>query len=193
MRNHITAARTLLCPKPTYLAGHRCTFNERRYLVARHHQQTVFLFGGDYSGEPQDFINLWFFDVMYNTWNKPSSSDDSQSRVSWPAFGAGTVSDLGVAYYYGVYLSNQSDPKWAGDPFMLNSLTLFDMNTLTWSNHTYKKTHRAEGTLHYLPASAHGMLVYLGGVETRNGNRTFVSQNTCDSTIPKLLPSRRQT
>lgn len=152
-----------------------------------------YLFGGEYSGEPQDFINLWFFDVMYNTWNKSSSSDDSQSRVSWPAFGAGTVSDSGVAYYYGGYLSNRSDPKWAGEPFMLNSLTSFDMNTRTWSNHTYDKTPRAEGTLHYLPASAQGMLVYLGGVETRNGNRVFVSQDICDSTIPNLLTSRRQT
>ena len=152
-----------------------------------------YLFGGEYSGEPQDFINLWFFDVMYNTWNKSSSSDDSQSRVSWPAFGAGTVSDSGVTYYYGGYLSNQSDPKWAGDPFMLNSLTSFDMNTRTWPNHTYDETPRAEGTLHCISASAHGMLVYLGGVETRNSNRTFVSQDICDSTIPNLLTSRRQT
>ncbi|KAF2993231.1 hypothetical protein E8E13_001565 [Curvularia kusanoi] len=40
------------------------------------------------------------------------------------------------------------------------------MNTQTWSNHSYDSTPRAAGTMHYIPASASGMLVYFGGVET---------------------------
>lgn len=135
-----------------------------------------YLFGGEYDGEPQTFTNLWFFDVIYNTWNKSSASDGSQSAVSWPAFGAGAVSDSGVAYYYGGYLSSKTVPKWSGKELMLNSLTSFNMNTRTWSNHTYDPTPRAEGTLHYLPASAAGMLAYIGGVETNSsGGVSFVS------------------
>jgi hypothetical protein len=124
----------------------------------------------------QPFNTLWFFDVIYNTWNRSSASDGSQTGVSWPAFGAGTVTDTGTAYYYGGYLNNRSVTKWSGESLMLNSLTSFDMNTRSWSNHTYDQTPRAEGSLHYLPASAGGMLVYFGGVETNtSGGISYVS------------------
>lgn len=49
---------------------------------------------------------------------------------------------------------------------MLPSLVSFNMNTRSWSNRTYDNTPRAEGILHYLPASKEGILVYLGGLET---------------------------
>jgi hypothetical protein len=59
-----------------------------------------YLFGGEYDEvtEVQDFTNLWFFDVIYTTWNESSASGDSQTDVAWPAFGAGAVSDAGIAY-----------------------------------------------------------------------------------------------
>lgn len=137
-----------------------------------------YLFGGEYDKvtEVHDFANLWFFDVIYNTWNKSSASDDSQAEITWPALGAGAVSDAGIAYYYGGYLSNKTVPKWGSKPLMLNSLVSYDMNTQTWSNRTYDRTPRAEGTLHYLPASASGILVYFGGVEMNSsGALGFVS------------------
>jgi hypothetical protein len=137
-----------------------------------------YLFGGEYNEvkDVQDFTKLWFFDVTYNTWNESSASDDSQTDVAWPVFGAGAVSDVGIAYYYGGYLNNKTVPGWDSEPLMLNSLTSFDMNTRSWKNRTYDRTPRAEGTLHYLPASASGMLVYFGGVETNSsGELIFVS------------------
>ncbi|KAF3047865.1 hypothetical protein E8E11_006684 [Didymella keratinophila] len=137
-----------------------------------------YLFGGEYEGEPRTFTNIWFFDTIYNAWNKSSASDASQPAVSWPAFGAGTVSDSGVAYYYGGYLSSKTVPKWGGKELTLNLLTSFNMNTRTWSNHTYDPTPRAEGTLHYLPASAAGMLAYMGGIETNgSGGVSFANMS----------------
>jgi hypothetical protein len=137
-----------------------------------------YLFGGEYHNveSVQPFNNLWFFDVIYNTWNRAPDSDGSRASISWPAFGAGAVSEGGTAYYYGGYLSNQTTPKWGSDALMLSSLISFNMNTQTWSNRTYDATPRAEGILHYLPASASGMLVYFGGVETDfNGGVRYVS------------------
>lgn len=59
---------------------------------------------------------------------------------------------------------------------MLASLISFDMDTQLWSNRSFDNVRRAEGTLHYLPASKDGLLVYFGGVETdSNGATRYVS------------------
>lgn len=126
-----------------------------------------YLFGGEYVDvtSVQPFTSLWFFDVVYNTWNRTNPSS-SQNGIGWPAFGSGVVAESGTAYYYGGYLSNKTTPNWSSDPLMLSSLVSFDMDTQIWSNHTYGDVPRAAGTMHYIPASASGMLVYFGGVET---------------------------
>jgi hypothetical protein len=136
-----------------------------------------YLFGGEFDSVPavQAFNKLWFFDVIYNTWNYTSNSNN-WAGISWPALGAGAVTETGTAYYYGGYLSNKTTPKWSSSPLMLPSLISLNMNTQAWSNRTYDPTPRAEGTLHYLPSSAEGLLVYLGGVEMHaDGNVRNVS------------------
>jgi hypothetical protein len=135
-----------------------------------------YLYGGDYNNASvQDFSTLWFYDTIYNTWNR-SNSDGSQTQILWPSFGAGTVDDEGVGYYYGGYLSNKSVSKWSGDRLMLNTMVSYDMNEKRWKNVTTDATPRAEGSLHYIPASDNGMLVYFGGVETiSNGTVVYVS------------------
>lgn len=133
-----------------------------------------YLFGGEYSeikdaqGKDTQGIDLWYFDTIYNSWNK-TTPDSTQNSVKWPAFGAGAVTDEGIAYYYGGYLTNKSTSDWGSQPLMLNGLLSYDMNTRVWRNTTYDTTPRAEGSLHYIPASQRGMLVYFGGVET-NGS-----------------------
>ncbi|KAL5414028.1 hypothetical protein PMIN04_009186 [Paraphaeosphaeria minitans] len=101
-----------------------------------------YLFGGEHASasasaaraaSSQGFI-LYFYDTVYNTWNR-SSSDASQASISWPAFGAGTVSDTGVAYYYGGYLTEKSDGAWRGGDFILNGLLSYDMGTRRWGKH----------------------------------------------------------
>ncbi|KAF1933018.1 uncharacterized protein M421DRAFT_98183 [Didymella exigua CBS 183.55] len=126
-----------------------------------------YLFGGAYDlgSQVKDFTNLWFFDTIYNTWNK-TEYDGSQADVAYPYFGASTVTDEGIAYYYGGYLSKSSVLNWQGDKMMLRGLLSYDMNKNLWKNRTYDPIRRAEGSLQYLPASDRGMLVYIGGLET---------------------------
>ncbi|KZM21117.1 hypothetical protein ST47_g7743 [Ascochyta rabiei] len=130
-----------------------------------------YLFGGEYNtaNDVQSFTTLWLYDIIYNTWNRSSASDGSLINIKWPAFGAGTVTDTGTAYYYGGYLTKLSMLEWTDDRFMLNSLTCFNMNTRRWQNSTYDQTPRAEGLLNFIPTSDAGMLAYFGGLETNNG------------------------
>jgi hypothetical protein len=128
-----------------------------------------YLFGGEYNnGSMQSFTGLWFFDTIYNKWDRAVSPDDSQAQVSWPAFGASTVTGDGIAYYYGGYLTENSVSGWTGKPLMLNSLISYDLNTRRWANRT-DGIPRAEGTLQYIPAGNTGMLINFGGVETLAG------------------------
>jgi hypothetical protein len=137
--------------------------------------KVFYQFGGEYTNTTvQGFGTLWFYDTIYNTWNRSSSSDASQTQVSWPAFGAGVTTDQGSGYYYGGYLSNKTTPNWDGDALMLNSLVSYNMTDRTWKNSTFDKAPRAEGTLLYITAGARGMLVYFGGVEMINGEKTYV-------------------
>lgn len=138
-----------------------------------------YLFGGEYdnTNDVQSFTTLWLYDIIYNTWNRSSASDGSLTGINWPALGAGTFTDVGVAYYYGGYLTNLSMPKWPGDRLMLNSLISFNMNTRSWQNNTYDQTPRAEGSMHFIPASDAGMLVYFGGVEIDNGTSSYANMS----------------
>ncbi|KAF2626381.1 hypothetical protein BU25DRAFT_432178 [Macroventuria anomochaeta] len=141
-----------------------------------------YLFGGEYGdtnevkrrdGQGSGFT-LWFYDTIYDSWNK-SKRHGSQDGIRWPALGAGAVSDAGDAYYYGGYLTNTSDFRTDGQPVMQNGLITYNMDSRQWTNQTWDETPRAEGSLHYLPASEGGMLVYFGGLETdqSNGNVTY--------------------
>jgi hypothetical protein len=141
-----------------------------------------YLFGGEYANteevknRDEQGFTLWLYDTLYDTWNQ-SKYHASQEAVRWPAFGAGTVSDVGIAYYYGGYLSNTSDYGTDGQRVMQNSLITYDMDGGRWDNNTWDNTRRAEGSLIYLPASEGGMLLYFGGLETdeTNGEVGYVS------------------
>lgn len=141
-----------------------------------------YLFGGEYEttdiaqGKDTRFIDLWQYDTIYNNWTK-IKPHFTQNSVKWPAFGAGAIHENGWGYYYGGYLTDKSTSGWTGERLMLNTLLKYDMNTTEWSNTTVDQTPRAEGTLQYIPASAGGMLVYFGGVETdpNSGNVSYVS------------------
>jgi hypothetical protein len=142
-----------------------------------------YLFGGEYEtvdvakSKDSRYIDLWKYDTIYNNWTK-TTPDSSQNTLKWPAFGAGTVHENGWGYYYGGYLTNRSTGGWAGERLMLNSLLKYDMNSTVWKNTTGDGTARAEGTLQYIPASAGGMLVYFGGLETAtSGKISYVSSS----------------
>lgn len=128
--------------------------------------KVFYLFGGIYKDDKAlDFTNLWSYDTIYNNWTKVTP-DGTQLDISWPSFGSSDVTDEGVAYYYGGYLDKGSVAGWTGNALMLNSLVKYDIKTNKWDNRTYDdKTPRAEGNLHYIPASQRGLLIYFGGVE----------------------------
>ena len=159
-----------------------------------------YLFGGEYSDtnevkrrDAQGFA-LWFYDTIYDTWNK-SKYHGSQDAVRWPVLGAGAVSDTGTAYYYGGYLTNTSDFGTDGQPVMQNALISYDMDKRQWTNQTWDKTPRAEGSLDYIPASEGGMLVYFGGLETdkTTGEVSYVSLRLRFLAIETMLTFPRQT
>jgi hypothetical protein len=149
-----------------------------------------YLYGGEYNnGSVLDFQIFWFYDTINKSWNRFLGSDTLSNvstngdgklvALSWPAFGAGAVTDSGVGYYYGGYLSNKSVVDWSGDPFMLNSLVSFNMTTQSWTNRTYDSTPRAEGSMQFIPASESGMLVYFGGLEmSSKGEVEYVNTPT---------------
>jgi hypothetical protein len=149
-----------------------------------------YLFGGEYNNvaDVKSFTRIWSFDVVYNKWNSTTSSDGSHDGIGWPAFGAGAVADAGTAFYYGGYLNNKTTPKWTSKALMLSSLITFDMNTQVWSNRTLDNTPRAEGILHYIPASQDGTLVCFGGLETgATGEVKYVSSNGAHNWAAGLL------
>jgi hypothetical protein len=75
---------------------------------------------------------------------------------------------------------------------MLNSLVSYDMNKQIWSNRTYDATPRAEGILHFLPASGSGILVYFGGLETdSNGGVSYVSSHQVIYVMLVLILNRQ--
>ena len=144
-----------------------------------------YLFGGEYSDSEElkrknagGGFTLWLYDTIYDSWNK-SKYDGSQANIRWPAFGASAVSDAGTAYYYGGYLTNASDFETEGQPVMQNALISYDMDKREWFNNTGNPTRRAEGSLHYLPASDSGLLVYFGGLETNSSSGEVIYVSCC--------------
>ncbi|KAH6616281.1 hypothetical protein C7974DRAFT_41709 [Boeremia exigua] len=140
------------------------------FLWADDVNKMFYLYGGEYNAvtDVKPFTMLWYFDLLDNTWKQTAPI---QSPISWPAFGTGAIDYAkGVGYYYGGYLNNKTTQKWGNTkPLMLSSMVSFDMNTRAWFNKTLDTPPRAEGSLHYVPISQAGMLVYFGGVQTNPG------------------------
>lgn len=63
-------------------------------LWADQANKLFYLFGGEYNWTtpPPTQYTLWFFDVVYNTWNT-TPTDLSASGISPPSFGASAVDD----------------------------------------------------------------------------------------------------
>lgn len=140
-----------------------------------------YLYGGEHTDPKkktgQGDFTLWYYDTIYNKWDSPSA-DGSKSRISWPTLGASVVSDQGIAYYYGGYLTSDSDLDTSGQPVMQSALITYNMDSHVWVNDTGSTTPRAEGSMHHLPASDRGMLVYFGGVEGNSSGGDNINVST---------------
>lgn len=138
--------------------------------------KVIYLYGGEYApGSPPDSFDLWFYDIIYNTWNvsKPSTSDPGD--IQRASYGAGTIDDVGRGYYYGGWLSSANVPGWNGPAVALSNMLTYDMIKKAWTNSSGPdSTPRAEGVMLYIPASDAGMLVYFGGVQAPSNNGSWI-------------------
>ncbi|KAI1857621.1 uncharacterized protein JN550_013133 [Neoarthrinium moseri] len=133
-----------------------------------------YLFGGEYYQTPPNELALYEYDTLNNDWNIIQNPPLS---LNSPSYGAGvSVSDLGEAYYYGGWLSNNSVPNWTGPRMATTGLINYSMDQNQWSNMTGPDNiGRAEGAMVYVPVSDSGMLIYFGGVQA-NANGTITGQ-----------------
>jgi hypothetical protein len=140
--------------------------------------KVFWLYGGEFADVPSTF-ELWGYDVILNQWNLSSPTITSTSPIQRVSYGAGVaVSELGMGFYYGGYLNNQTNPAWNGPQIATNNLITFDMDAPSLTNSSGygdSSTGRAEGTMVYIPTSGEGLLVYFGGVTFPYGNETEVA------------------
>ncbi|KAI1490646.1 hypothetical protein F5X96DRAFT_678949 [Biscogniauxia mediterranea] len=133
-----------------------------------------YLFGGEYYQEQPNDFTLYAYDVLENYWETVGSAPDDLYAVSYGA--SVSISATGEAYYYGGWISNNSQPGWTGSRTATNGLVKYTMDSMVWSNNTGPDNiGRAEGAMVYIPASDGGMLVYFGGVQDQ-GNGSVVGQ-----------------
>lgn len=132
-----------------------------------------FLYGGAYNGIQPNIPSLISYYVIYNQWEDFGPPDMDINSVSWEG-GVG-ISDLGLGFMLGGWLSNDSVSGWSGWPVATSTLIKYDMDAGVWTNNTGPdNVPRAEGVMVYLPASTGGVLVYFGGVTAPYGNNTMV-------------------
>ncbi|KAG8165730.1 hypothetical protein KVR01_004282 [Diaporthe batatas] len=131
-----------------------------------------YLFGGEYYGTPPTPFNLYSYDILNDSWD--NLGPPSQSGIRPVSYGAGTgISELGLGFYYGGWLSNNSVPDWSGPPVATTGLIKYDMDEGSWTNSSGPDSiGRAEGTMNYLPASDGGLLIYFGGIQDLDNGTT---------------------
>ncbi|KAF4443455.1 hypothetical protein F53441_11419 [Fusarium austroafricanum] len=142
-----------------------------------------YLYGGD-GGEwnvdypPPDFYHLWSYDIINNKWDDfGSPNKDNPPNVA--SYGAGVgVSETGMGYYYGGWISNTSMSRWTQPRTMSSRFYAYDYaeNKITQAA-SPDNNPRAEGAMVWIPAGdARGLLVYMGGIVSPHGNGTAAPQ-----------------
>ncbi len=132
----------------------------------------LYLYGGEYEDSAPDSFVLWAYDIVNDRWEEVLRNPRDNVGVQRVSYGAGVaVQELGIAYYYGGWLSSDSVPRLA-----TSNLITYDMIENSWKNQTATDSvPRAEGVMLHLPVSARGVLVYLGGIETSGNIEVGVS------------------
>jgi hypothetical protein len=137
-------------------------------------------YGGEFSaGSPTDF-SMWTYDVLYDQWNQTEYVGSGVHPIRRASFGAGThIEGMGLGFYFGGWMSNQTSPEWTGGAVATSDLVRFEYNTGVLSNTSGPADNvgRAEGQMVYLPVSDSGLLLYFGGIEDplQNGSAVPVS------------------
>jgi hypothetical protein len=120
---------------------------------------------------------MWTYDVLLDRWNQTEYQPSGVYPVHRASYGAGThIEDLGLGFYFGGWMSNQTSPDWSGAAIATSDLIRFEYDTAMLSNTSGPADNigRAEGHMVYLPVSDSGLLAYFGGFEDPTQNGTVV-------------------
>ncbi|XP_044715694.1 kelch motif domain-containing protein [Hirsutella rhossiliensis] len=138
-----------------------------------------YLYGGEWTvGFAQEPYHLLSYDILYDKWD-----DFGPPRIAPPpeiaSYGAGVgVSETGMGYYYGGWISNASMSGWTQQRTMSSRFYTYAYDTDTFAQAAGPdKNPRAEGAMVWIPAGdTYGLLVYMGGIVSPYGNGTAAPQ-----------------
>ncbi|CAH0028906.1 unnamed protein product [Clonostachys rhizophaga] len=138
-----------------------------------------YLYGGEQmSGFPKRSYRILSYDILNDQWDdfgEPNTSPAPEIA----GFGAGVgVSETGMGYYYGGWVSNKSMNGWTKDRTMSSNFYSYSYDRGKFDRMQSPDDHaRAEGGMVWLPAGdTSGVLVYMGGLVTPYDNGTTAPQ-----------------
>lgn len=138
-----------------------------------------YVYGGEWNGGfAQDPYSLLSYDILYDKWDD-FGVPDLTPPPKLASYGAGVgVSETGMGYYLGGWISNASMSGWTQPRTMSSNFYTYAYDTGKFSQAAGPdKNPRAEGGMVWLPAGdSLGLLVYMGGVLSPNGNGTEAPQ-----------------
>ncbi|PSN58874.1 hypothetical protein BS50DRAFT_475119, partial [Corynespora cassiicola Philippines] len=128
-----------------------------------------YAFGGYFTSETPKPFETWAFDGNQRTWSNIITQGES---MAYAAHGMSAVSpDTGISYYLGGYQDALTTAEWSGPRRYISRMTTFNMVTREYSTLSGPDlSGRGEGSMHFIPASNAGMLIYYGGVEQYPGS-----------------------
>lgn len=132
-----------------------------------------YLYGGETTqGLPNNY-HIWSYDILNDQWDD-FGTPNINTPPSIAAFGAGVgVSETGIGYYYGGWISNTSMSGWQQQPTMTSNFYSYNYDSEQFTQIASPDNNpRAEGGMVWLPVGdPEGVLVYFGGiVGTGNGS-----------------------
>ncbi|UPX17203.1 uncharacterized protein EKO05_0007572 [Ascochyta rabiei] len=150
-------------------------------------------FGGEFTaGLPSEF-SMHTYDVVLDQWNLTGNKAAGVFTTQRAAYGGGThIEGLGLGFYLGGWMSNQTSPDWTGPAVATADLIRFEYSTGLLYNTSGPEDNvgRAEGQMVYLPVSDSGVLVYFGGIEDQHQNGTAAPANMSNIHIYDVASSK---
>ncbi|RMJ15809.1 hypothetical protein CDV36_004512 [Fusarium kuroshium] len=131
-----------------------------------------YLYGGEWNdGFALRSYHLFSYDILGDKWDDFGTPDISPPP-SIASYGAGVgVSQTGMGYYLGGWISKASMTGWDDPRTMSSNFYAYNYDTGEFTNlESPDKQARAEGGMVWLPAGdALGLLVYMGGLVSEEG------------------------
>ncbi|KAM5383426.1 hypothetical protein ACJZ2D_002119 [Fusarium nematophilum] len=139
-----------------------------------------FVYGGEWNGGfAQEPYTLLSYDILYDKWD-----DFGTPSITPPpkiaSYGAGVgVSETGMGYYLGGWISNASMSGWTQPRTMSSNFYTYAYDTGKFTQAAGPDKHpRAEGGMVWIPAGdVLGLLVYMGGVVSPDDDGTESPQS----------------